>query len=73
MYINFKTQRGHASRIYEGLVDTKTGKVIARSNTHAARPHEVHTNVIKKVNPFPHTDEDFVILAARRALKEAIK
>ena len=70
MYINFKTAHGHASRIYEGLVDTKTGKIIARSNTHRVRPYEVHTNVLKKVNQFPHTDEDFIILAARRALKE---
>ena len=73
MYINFKTNRGQTSRAYEGLVCTRTGKILARSTTHAARPHEIRTNVRNKINPFPNTDEDFIILAARRALKEAIK
>ena len=73
MYINFKTLRGQTSRSYEGIVCTRTGKILARSTSRAARPHEIRTNVHNKINSFPHTDEDFVILAARRALKEAIK
>ena len=71
MYINFKTRTGQASRIYEGLIDTKTGKIIARSTIRPIK--EVHTDVRKKVNNFPNTDEDFIILSARGAIKEAIK
>lgn len=67
MYINFRTAKGQASHIYEGLVNTTTGEIIARS----AKPViEKRLNVKSKVNKTPYTDEDFIVLAAREKLKE---
>ena len=67
MYINFRTSKGQASHIYEGLVNTKTGEIIARST----RPLiEKRLNIKSKVNQTPYTDEDFIVLAAREKLKE---
>lgn len=72
MYINFRTVKGKKTKCYyEGLLDTKTGDIIARSNKPAAHPYEKRLNINTKTNQFPYTDEDFIILAAKEALKEA--
>ena len=67
MYINFRTAKGQASLVYEGLVNTKTGEIIARSFKPVI---EKRTNIKAKVNQTPCTDEDFIVLAARERLKE---
>jgi hypothetical protein len=67
MYISFRTAKGQASHIYEGLVNTTTGEIIARS----LKPvFEVRINVKSKIHKTPYTDEDFIVLAVREKLKE---
>lgn len=67
MYINFRTTKGQASLIYEGLINTTTGEIIARS----LKPvFEVRLNVKSKIHKTPVADEEFIILAAREKLKE---
>lgn len=70
MYINFRTTKSNAARGWEGIVNTKTGEIIARSSSKYSAPHEKRLNIKYKVNQFPCTDEDLIVLAARKALKE---
>lgn len=64
MYLNFETQKWH------GVVNSKTGVIIATEKSHHVLPRNMELNVKHSVNQFPYTDEDFVILAARKVLKE---
>lgn len=58
---NFETKR------YHGIVQENTGNIIAFSNIPAIRiPKKL--NIKNNVNSFPHTDEDYIILAARKVL-----
>ena len=71
MYINFHTKKLEATGlIWNGIVNTSTGEIIARSHKPVLRPYEKRLHIRNKVNQFPCTDEDFILLAAREALKE---
>jgi hypothetical protein len=70
MYINFRTLKGQASHIYDGLVNTTTGEIIARSTKPLI---EKRLNIKSKVNKTPSTDEDFIVLAARVALAKEVQ
>lgn len=63
MYRNFETKKWH------GVVNTKTGVIIATEKSHCVLPRNKELNVEDSVNSFPYTDEDFIIIAARKALK----
>ena len=64
MYKNFETKQ------WLGVVNTNTGIIIAVEKTHNVWPRNKELNVKNSVNDFPYTDDDFIILAARKALKE---
>lgn len=58
---NFETKR------YRGIVQDSTGDIIAYNNNLVVRiPKKL--NAKDNVNAFPYTDEDYIILAARKAL-----
>lgn len=63
MYRNFETKKWH------GLVNTKTGTIIVTEKSHCVLPRSKELNITDNVNQFPYTDEDFIIIAARKALK----
>lgn len=63
MYRNFETKKWH------GVVNTKTGTIIVTEKSHCALPRSKELNTTDNVNQFPYTDEDFIIIAARKALK----
>lgn len=65
MYCNFETKKWH------GVVNRKNGTIIATEKTHCVWPRSKELNVKDSINDFPCTDEDFIIIAARKALKEA--
>jgi hypothetical protein len=72
MFLNFRTLKSQTTGIYwNGIVNTKTGEIVARSSKPASHPYEKQLNVRNKVNQFPCTDEDFIVLSARKVLKEA--
>lgn len=52
--------------ITRGIVNTKTGKIIAFEKGAQHRKSVLH--VSDSVNPFPYTKEDFIILAAQNKL-----
>ena len=70
MYINFRTKKTDTSVIWDGMVNTATGEITARS---VSRRYEHRLNVRTKVNKSPCTDEDFIVLSAREKLKEVTK
>ena len=59
---NFETKR------YRGMVEIKTGKVVAYENSPRLRRRVIETNVNSPINLFPFTDEDYVVLAAKKVL-----
>lgn len=63
MYRNFETKKWH------GVVNTKTGTIIVTEKSHCVLPRNMELNVKNIINQFPCTDEDFIIIAARKALK----
>ena len=63
MYRNFDTGTWH------GIVNSETGVIIATEKSHCVLPRNKELNINYDVNKFPHTDEDFIILAARKALE----
>ena len=67
MYCNFETNQWH------GIVNRKNGKIIVTEKSHCVLPRSKELNVKDSVNNFPCTDDDFIILAARKALKEENK
>lgn len=62
LWRNFETKR------YHGMVEIKTGKVVAYENSPQLRRRVIETNVNNPINIFPFTDEDIVVLAAKRVL-----
>ena len=64
MYRNFETKKWH------GIVNAKTGVIIATEKSHCVLPRNKKLNIKDSVNQFPCTDEDFIIIAARNAIKE---
>lgn len=63
MYRNFETKKWH------GIVNCKNGVIIATEKTHNVWPRSKELNTKDSVNDFPHTEDDFIIIAARKALK----
>ena len=61
MYIAFRTKRTDNPIIYEGLLDTKTGAIVARSCNVKKRIIEKRFNINDKT-------ENFIILAAKEAI-----
>ena len=60
-WCNFET------KMYRGIVQDGTGDIIAYSNNPAVRmPKKL--NVKDNVNAFPYTDDDYIILAARKVI-----
>ena len=72
MYINFRTKKSDTKVIWDGMINTTTGEITARSNKPVAHPYEKRLNIRHQINHFPHTDEDFIILAAREKLKGVV-
>ena len=64
MYKNVETQRWH------GVVNSQNGVIIVTAKTNDWWPHNKELNVKNRVNDPPRTDDDLIILAARKALKE---
>ena len=64
MYRNFETKTWH------GVVNIETGTIIATEKSHCVLPRNKELNVKNDINQFPCTDEDFIILAARKVLGE---
>lgn len=63
MYIAFRTKRTDDPVIYEGLIDTKTGAIIARSCN-------VKNRIIEKRFNINNNTENFIILAAKEAIEK---
>lgn len=59
---NFETKN------FSGIVNTNTGEIIAYEKTPRLSRDKIETNVNTKINNFPYTDKDFVILAAKKAM-----
>ena len=64
MYRRFETKKWH------GVVNCNNGTIIVTEKSHCVLPRSKELNIKNKVNDFPYTDEDFIIIAARKALKE---
>lgn len=62
MWIGFDTNKHH------GIVEVGTGRVIAYENFPAISRRKFETHVKTSVNTFPYTDEDLIIIGARKAL-----
>ena len=62
LWRNFETKN------YHGMTEIKTGKIVAYENSPRLRRRVIETTISNPVNPFPCTDEDFVILAARKVM-----
>lgn len=62
LWRNFETKK------YHGMVEIKTGKIVAYENSPRIRRRVIETTVNQQLNIFPFTDEDFVILAAKKVL-----
>lgn len=63
MYLNFETKKWH------GIVNRKNGTIIVTEKSHCVLPRSKELNVKDSINAFPCTDEDFIIIAARKTLK----
>ena len=61
LWRNFETKK------FRGMVELKTGKVVAYENSPRLRRRVIETHVNSPINIFPFTDEDYVILAAKKA------
>lgn len=64
MYKNFETKQWH------GVINRKNGVIIVVEKTHDLWPRNKELNVKKRVNDPPCTEDDLIIIAARKALKE---
>lgn len=62
LWRNFQTKK------YHGMVELKTGKVIAYENSPKISRKIIETNVNHHINVFPYTDEDIIVIKARKIL-----
>lgn len=62
LWRNFETKK------YHGMVELKTGKIIAYENIPRVSRKIIETNVKSPIKVFPYTDEDKIIIAARKTL-----
>ena len=53
---------------FSEMVNSNTGEIIAYEKSPLLSRKKLKTNVDVKINSFPYTDEDFVILAAKKAI-----
>ena len=53
---------------FSGMVNSNTGEIIAYEKSPLLSRKKLKTNVDAKINNFPYTDEDYVILAAKKAI-----
>ena len=60
LWRNFETKN------YHGMVELKTGKIVAYENTNRRSRRVIETNINHPVSLFPYTDEDQIILMARK-------
>ena len=58
--------RNFETRNYHGMIELKTGKIVAYENSNRKSRRVIETNINHPVNIFPHTDEDHIILTARK-------
>lgn len=64
MYKNFETKQWH------GVINRKNGVIIVVEKTNDLWPRNKELNVKKRVNDPPCTEDDLIIIAARKVLKE---
>ena len=64
MYKNFETKQWH------GVINCKNGVIIVAEKTNDLWPRNKELNVKKRVNDPPCTEDDLIIIAARKAFKE---
>lgn len=64
MYKNFETKQ------WRGVINRKNGVIIVAEKTNDLLPRNKELNVKKRVNDPPCTEDDLIILAARKVLME---
>lgn len=62
LWRNFETKK------YHGMVELKTGNIIAYENNNQISRRIIKTNAKTPIKVFPYTDEDKIIIAARKTL-----
>ena len=62
LWRNFQTKK------YHGMVELRTGKIIAYENSNSTNRRFIETNANKPINVFPYTDEDIIVIKARKTL-----
>ena len=60
LWRNFETKNYHC------MIELKTGRIVAYENSNRISRRVIETNVNHPVNFFPHTDEDHIILMAKK-------
>ena len=62
LWRNFETKK------YHGMVELRTGKIIAYENNNNLNRKFIETSTKHRINVFPYTDEDMIVIKARKTL-----
>ena len=61
--------RNFETKYYCGMVELKSGNIIAYENNNKYSRRVIETNVKHRIKIFPYTDEDMIVIAAKKALQ----
>lgn len=61
--------RNFETKYYNGMVELKSGNVIAYEKSPRISRRVIETNVKHRINMFPYTDVDMIVIAAKKALQ----
>lgn len=58
--------RNFETKYYHGMVELKSGNIVAYENNGNFSRRVIETNVKHSINTFPYTDIDKIVIAARK-------
>lgn len=61
--------RNFETKYYRGMVELKSGKIIAYENNSKYSRRVIETSVNHSIKVFPYTDVDKIVIAAKKALR----
>ena len=61
--------RNFETKYYRGMVELKSGKIIAYENNDKTSRRIIETSVKHRIRVFPYTDVDQIVIAAKKALR----
>ena len=62
--------RNFETKYYNGMVELKSGNVIAYEKTPRPNRRVIETSTKHRISVFPYTDVDMIVIAAKKALQK---